>query len=123
MTSPTENNLEDKFSNKETLKKIAAKKKKLREQEKALRLEMDANKEERKAARKKVTRTKAEVFEKRQNITAAIRAVNQVMLTKSIKNNIDDFKTAIDNFFECSSEFINDANDHIEAIEELEKYE
>jgi uncharacterized membrane protein YgaE (UPF0421/DUF939 family) len=110
-------------SKSEMLKSITAEKKKLREQEKELKLELDANKGKRKESRQNVTRTKVEAFEKRQLLTNALRMINKAMLTKSIKNNIDDFRDAVDEFYKSSSEFIHAANEHIDAIEVLEKYE
>ena len=113
----------DEESGRDKLKKITAEKKKLRKQEKELRESLDANKEQRKDARKKVSRSKAEVFEKRANLAGCVRMINKLVLAKSIKQNLKEFKTISEKFFVDSSAFIEASNDHIEALEELAKYE
>ena len=114
---------ESKLSRGEELKQLKAQKKAIADQERALRTELDADKDARKSARRQVTRSKNEVMEKRQAMSGAMRKINNVMLTKSIKNNVADFETALEEWQAAATDFINAGNEHVEAIEALGKYE
>ena len=117
--------MEDKkaVSKTEALKALRAQKRAIADQEKAIKETLDADKENRKKAKRDVTRSKNEAEEKRGLVTKAVRKVNAVMLTKSIKNNAGEFEEALEGFQESASSFIDAANSHLEAIEELAKYE
>ena len=105
------------------LKKIQEQKREIRKKEKELKAALDASKENRKKARLKVAKAKVAALDSRKKMSDAMKELNGIMLTKSIKNNLDEFKKICGTFYAAASDMIENNDTLIEAMEELKKHE